>query len=436
VSYAPVALGFLPGGSESEGFCISADGGLVGGTATNSAGHNQAVYWDSGNVIQALPDNATGSFFSAVFAMSADGAAMTGRGGPPADGFASIWRDTGSGHVQAVLATLGSFTALPRGMSADSTRVVGGAAKAATGAQTTAPVTWDALSPSTPPVELPLFVVAYPSTQGAYCVNANGSIIFGSAAIDLSGNTFPVRWTATPGPGWIIEPLDVPALSTGGIATACTPDGVISVGFTLDSIGTQTACYWTGTTRTDMIGASASGVDLTGQIISGLSGDPVVWLAGVSSTLPLLPAAGSSFALAAGVSYAGLDIAGEGYDSLLRLNAIRWVFSGSPPPPFFTAAVLNMDNVVVTSLTTESPCTVAQYTTPPDVSPALGLRWSDTRGQTFGNAVAQQLSTDPLSQLQWNRTGYARDRVFELFWSAALKTALNGAFIEVEPWKS
>jgi hypothetical protein len=98
--------------------------------------------------------------------------------------------------------------------------------------------------------------------------------------------------------------------------------------------------------------------------------------------------------------------------------------------------VLNMANVVVTSLTTESPCTVAEYTTPPTFSPALGLRWSDTRGATFGNPVAQPFGTDPLTQPQWNRTGYARDRVFELFWSAAAKTALNGAFVIVDPWKS
>lgn len=107
---------------------------------------------------------------------------------------------------------------------------------------------------------------------------------------------------------------------------------------------------------------------------------------------------------------------------------------GSAPP----ASVLFMDNVVVTSLGTESPCTALQFTTPPPVaqSPSLGLRWSDTRGQTWGNAVPQQFSTDPLSSYQWNRTGYARDRVFELFWSAAFKTALNGAFIDVRSMKS
>jgi len=96
----------------------------------------------------------------------------------------------------------------------------------------------------------------------------------------------------------------------------------------------------------------------------------------------------------------------------------------------------NMDNVIVQSLTTESPCTASQFTPPPDVTPSWGLRWSDTRGATFGNAVPQEFTADPLGQPQWNRTGMARDRVFELFWSAAYKTALNGAFVEVSPLKS
>lgn len=62
---------------------------------------------------------------------------------------------------------------------------------------------------------------------------------------------------------------------------------------------------------------------------------------------------------------------------------------------------------------------------------SVNLRWSDTRGITYGNPVAQSLG-DPgeyLTQPQWNRLGMARDRVFELSWTAPAKTALNGAWI-------
>ncbi len=105
-----------------------------------------------------------------------------------------------------------------------------------------------------------------------------------------------------------------------------------------------------------------------------------------------------------------------------------------PPPPMLPK--LSLDNVVVTSLLTESPCTARLFSPAPVVTPSYGLRWSDTRGLTWGNPVPQEQSTNPLSQPQWNRTGMARDRVFELFWSSAFKTAVNGAFVEVVPWKS
>lgn len=65
----------------------------------------------------------------------------------------------------------------------------------------------------------------------------------------------------------------------------------------------------------------------------------------------------------------------------------------------------------------------------------VNLRWSDSRGATYGNYVAQSLGEpgQVLVQPQWNRLGMARDRVFELSWTAAAKTALNGAFVETSP---
>lgn len=65
--------------------------------------------------------------------------------------------------------------------------------------------------------------------------------------------------------------------------------------------------------------------------------------------------------------------------------------------------------------------------------PMVSLRWSDDRGRSYGNRVEQSLGSGGqyLKTLQWNRLGYARDRVFELSWSAPTQTALQGAFIEV-----
>ncbi len=74
-------------------------------------------------------------------------------------------------------------------------------------------------------------------------------------------------------------------------------------------------------------------------------------------------------------------------------------------------------------------------TTDPTQIPQIELRWSDDRGVSFGNSVEQPLGQVGQTQtvLQWQRLGMARDRVFELAWSAPVMTALNGAFIDVRP---
>jgi len=60
------------------------------------------------------------------------------------------------------------------------------------------------------------------------------------------------------------------------------------------------------------------------------------------------------------------------------------------------------------------------------------LRWSDTAGRTWGNAISDTIGKegDYIRSVQFQRLGMARDRVFELSWSSPVKTALNGAFLE------
>lgn len=67
-------------------------------------------------------------------------------------------------------------------------------------------------------------------------------------------------------------------------------------------------------------------------------------------------------------------------------------------------------------------------TDPPQVS----LRWSDDRGASYGSPVLQSLGAagEYKTSIQWNRLGYARDRVFELSWSVPARVSLNGAFID------
>ncbi|MDW9228633.1 phage stabilization family protein [Burkholderia cepacia] len=65
--------------------------------------------------------------------------------------------------------------------------------------------------------------------------------------------------------------------------------------------------------------------------------------------------------------------------------------------------------------------------------PLVSLRWSDDRGATWGNAVTATMGRrgEFRTSIQFQRLGYARDRVFELSWSEPIRTALNGAWVDV-----
>lgn len=68
-----------------------------------------------------------------------------------------------------------------------------------------------------------------------------------------------------------------------------------------------------------------------------------------------------------------------------------------------------------------------------DDQPIVSLSWSDDAGRSYGNAVTQSLGNPGqyLTSIQWNRLGLARDRVYRLSWSAPMKTALQGVYLEV-----
>lgn len=65
----------------------------------------------------------------------------------------------------------------------------------------------------------------------------------------------------------------------------------------------------------------------------------------------------------------------------------------------------------------------------------LYLRYSDTRGESWSDPIADDFGAtgEFYKSVQFQRLGMARDRVFELFWSAPVRTALNGAFVEAVP---
>lgn len=78
---------------------------------------------------------------------------------------------------------------------------------------------------------------------------------------------------------------------------------------------------------------------------------------------------------------------------------------------------------------------VGTSTYPSTLPPMVSLRYSDDRGRTYGNKLEQSLGAqgDYLTQPNWWRLGQSRGRVFELSWSIGGATALNGAWVDVEP---
>jgi len=66
--------------------------------------------------------------------------------------------------------------------------------------------------------------------------------------------------------------------------------------------------------------------------------------------------------------------------------------------------------------------------------PTVSLRWSDDKGASWSNRMEQSLggAGQYLTNVQFRRLGLSRDRVYELSWSMPAKTALNGAWLDIE----
>jgi hypothetical protein len=69
-----------------------------------------------------------------------------------------------------------------------------------------------------------------------------------------------------------------------------------------------------------------------------------------------------------------------------------------------------------------------------DGNPKMTLRWSDDRGNTWRNGILQPYGPQGMYDTwpTWRGLGMSRDRIFELSFSSAGETALNGAWIDAE----
>jgi len=69
-----------------------------------------------------------------------------------------------------------------------------------------------------------------------------------------------------------------------------------------------------------------------------------------------------------------------------------------------------------------------------EADPEIFLSWSDNKGVSYGNPVAQSLGKtgEYFTTVSWNRLGMGRDRVFKLQWSVNANVASNGGFVELQ----
>jgi hypothetical protein len=118
---------------------------------------------------------------------------------------------------------------------------------------------------------------------------------------------------------------------------------------------------------------------------------------------------------------------------IYALNSETYTDAGNPIVRIktFLHMVDNMDRVGYPTFDADiEPATQAADI---DTEPLIFLSWSDDRGVTFGNPVAQSMGKggQTLTTISWNRLGMARDRVFKLQTSVPIKFVLNGGFANV-----
>jgi uncharacterized membrane protein len=270
----------------------------------------------------------------------------------------------------------------------------------------------------------------------ANAISGNG-LVAGGFSQSASGVNTPVIWVS----GGPAVAIPFAGGTTFGQVTALSFDGSVATGtmgaarsFLANSGGVALLPLPFAQGVCEVKDMSDDGLTLVG-VGSGSFGPGLAWVwTSAGDFVDLPPLIGYTSPAAFGISSDDTTPIGHSFGGPDTVVPTLWAPVLPPPGP----TVLNMAHVICTSLVTESPCTAALFSPPPPAGfgPALGLRWSDTRGATWGNPVPQVFGPDPLTQPIWNRTGYARDRVFELFWSFAFNTALNGAFVDTEPFDS
>jgi uncharacterized membrane protein len=256
-------LGTLPGGTESDGKAVSADGSTVVGTGVSAC--CEAFRWDEVTGMVGLGDFPGGGVVSYANGTSADGSFVVGSGRVAAPGQDEAYRwDSVSGLVGLGFVPGGSAYSVALDASDDGSKVVG-------------------------------------------ISNAGGL------------NYVAFLWTS---PGPMVSLGDFAGGAVSSIANAISGDGTTVVGKGATAT-TDLAFVWTAGTGLNPIGplggcASSEAYDVSedGSVVVGWSCEPFIWDAANGIVgLGSLTGSGASFHRAYGVSADGSVVVGRGYES-------------------------------------------------------------------------------------------------------------------------
>jgi len=250
------SLGAPTGYTNSAAMAVSADGSIVVGTATNSAGDRQAFRWSEklGPIgLGFMP----GGTHSAATAVSADGSVVVGIGDSTTEPAtpAGLFRWTNTSGVVRLSSPLGAYLCSGSGISGDGMIVVGTCLTINSEA-----FRWNALAP---PISLGRFGGGSNQTSSAVAVSKDGSTIVGTGHPVLTG---ALLWDSDGSPT-VLGMLVGDATSS---ARAVSRDGAVVVGTSIDNSQVARAFRWTQAKGMTALGSAPPGFN--GTFATGISG--------------------------------------------------------------------------------------------------------------------------------------------------------------------
>jgi probable HAF family extracellular repeat protein len=258
-------VGRLPGGTNSRGSAVSADGSVVVGYGDNGATDFTAFRWSAGGGFQQL-GNLPGGSQSLAYDVSADGAVVVGQANTDTGTVRGLhaFRWTAATGLQDLGTLPGGTQSLANNVSADGS-VVAGFAAAPAGDRAFRWTAAGGLQPIAP--------LAGDTRTTGIGLSADGSTVVGYSASRTDGaDNVAFRWTAATGTQLIPAPAGVPA-DAAAFAAAVSGDGNAVVGNVLVSAAAYRPFLWTPALGTVDLNAylPTIGVDLTGWTLHSVT---------------------------------------------------------------------------------------------------------------------------------------------------------------------